>query len=155
MECCKEHCLPHHVFPRKEYFGGSVQERCNSSVLAMELHLSCINSSILSLQRIFISFLQNISHFHEAFFLFKQYLISKNNIFFSNEYFFLQQIYLDFLLKSYFFLKGLHQQITGSFVFPPAKMADDNMDKLRKCILCGDEIFFAEKNIHWREKYIM
>ena len=27
------------------YIHGLVQERCNSSVLAMELHLSCINPS--------------------------------------------------------------------------------------------------------------
>ena len=28
------------------YIDGLVQERCNSSTLAMELHLSCINLSI-------------------------------------------------------------------------------------------------------------
>ena len=33
---------PHH----DAYMDGLVQERCNSSVLAMELHLSCINPSI-------------------------------------------------------------------------------------------------------------
>ena len=34
--------------PPWSYFDGLVQERCNSSALAMELHLSCRNPSIFS-----------------------------------------------------------------------------------------------------------
>ena len=31
---------------KEEYIDGYVQERCNSSALAMELHFSCTNPSI-------------------------------------------------------------------------------------------------------------
>ena len=37
------------------YIGGLVQERCNSSALSMELHLSCTNSSIYWPTQILIS----------------------------------------------------------------------------------------------------
>ena len=59
------YCLGSHF---NIHIDGFVQERCNSSALAMELHLSCINPSICHLTSIVIPIIKiKWSHYHLIF----------------------------------------------------------------------------------------
>ena len=53
--------LQYHCYCLSIYIDGLVQERCNSSALAMELHLSCTNLSICGQNLVNITPLQSVS----------------------------------------------------------------------------------------------